>query len=82
MLTPEQAVLVSILTCMAGAALTLLAARNKVVAGWLAFLVTGGTAFLILSAVFQVLTPGPRRIRQSSGSCRGWDSPSASTWMD
>jgi formate hydrogenlyase subunit 3/multisubunit Na+/H+ antiporter MnhD subunit len=59
MLTPEQAVLVSILTCMAGAALTLLAARNKLVAGWLAFLVTSGTAFLILSAVFQVLTRGP-----------------------
>ncbi len=59
MLTPEQAVLVSILTCMAGAALTLLLARNKLVAGWLAFLVTGGTALLVLSAVFQVLTRGP-----------------------
>ncbi|MGB9199313.1 MAG: proton-conducting transporter membrane subunit [Terriglobales bacterium] len=59
MLTPEQAVLVSILTCMAGAALTLLVARNKLVAGWLAFLVTGGTALLVLSAVFQVLTRGP-----------------------
>ena len=59
MLNPEQAVLVSILTCMAGAALTLLVARNKLVAGWLAFLVTGGTALLVLSAVFQVLTRGP-----------------------
>ena len=59
MLTPEQAVLASILTCIAGAALTLLVARNKVVAGWLAFLVTGGTAVLILSAVFEVLTGGP-----------------------
>ena len=59
MLNPEQAVLVSILTCMAGAALTLLVARNKLVAGWLAFLVTGGTALLVLSAIFQVLTRGP-----------------------
>jgi formate hydrogenlyase subunit 3/multisubunit Na+/H+ antiporter MnhD subunit len=59
MLTPEQAVLVSILACIAGAALTLLVARNKLVAGWLAFAITSGTAILILSAVFKVLTAGP-----------------------
>ena len=59
MLTPEQAVLASILVCMAGAALTLLVARNKLLAGWLAFAVTTGTAVLILSAVWRVLTVGP-----------------------
>jgi hydrogenase-4 component B len=59
MLTPEQAVLGSILTCGAGAVLTLLVARNKLVAGWLAFVVTSGTAVLILSAVWKVLTVGP-----------------------
>ena len=42
MLTPEQAVLVSLLTCIAGAALTLLVSRSKLVAGWLAFPVTAG----------------------------------------
>ncbi len=59
MLNPEQAVLVSILSCVAGAILTLLVSRNKTLAGWLAFLVTLGTAVLIFSAVFRVLTIGP-----------------------
>jgi len=59
MLTPEQAVLVSILTCMAGAALTLVVARHKLIAGWIAFLVTSATAFLIVSAVFEVFMRGP-----------------------
>jgi formate hydrogenlyase subunit 3/multisubunit Na+/H+ antiporter MnhD subunit len=59
MLTPEQAVLVSLLTCIAGAVLTLLVARSKLLAGWLAFAITTGTAILILSAVFKVLWIGP-----------------------
>jgi hydrogenase-4 component B len=59
MMTPEQAVLVSILACVAGAALTLLVSRSKLVAGWLAFLITSGTGILILLAVFKVLTAGP-----------------------
>jgi formate hydrogenlyase subunit 3/multisubunit Na+/H+ antiporter MnhD subunit len=59
MLTPEQAVLASMIACIAGAVLTLLVARNKLVAGWVAFGVTTGTAILILSAVFQVLWIGP-----------------------
>jgi len=59
MMTPEQAVLASILLCIAGAALTLLVSRNKTVAGWLCFVVTAGTAVLILSAVARVLTTGP-----------------------
>jgi formate hydrogenlyase subunit 3/multisubunit Na+/H+ antiporter MnhD subunit len=59
MLTPEQAVLVSLLTCIAGAVLTLLVSRSKLLAGWLAFAITTGTAILILSAVFKVLLIGP-----------------------
>ncbi|MFZ2643335.1 MAG: proton-conducting transporter membrane subunit [Verrucomicrobiia bacterium] len=59
MMTPEKAVVASILLCMAGAALTLLVSRNKTVAGWLAFIVTAATAGLIFSAVAHVLTAGP-----------------------
>ena len=59
MITAEQAVAVSILSCVAGAVLTLVVSRNKTVAGWLAFLVTAGTAVLIFSATARVLTAGP-----------------------
>jgi len=59
MMTPEQAVLVSIFTCIAGAVLTLLVSRSKMLAGWLAFLITAATAVIILSAVVEVLTAGP-----------------------
>jgi len=59
MLTPEQAVIVSIVTCVAGAVLSLLVSRNKTVAGWLAFLVTTATAVLIMSAAARVLISGP-----------------------
>ena len=59
MMTPEQAVVASILLCLAGAGLTLLAARNRTLAGWIAFLVTAATAGLILFAVVRVLTAGP-----------------------
>src|SRR5438552_14585440 len=59
MLTPEQAVFASILSCVAGALLTLLVSRNKTAAGWLAFVVTSGTAVLVSSAVFTVLSRGP-----------------------
>ncbi|MGA2176764.1 MAG: proton-conducting transporter membrane subunit [Verrucomicrobiota bacterium] len=58
MMTPEQAVFASILLCLAGAVLTLLAARNRTLAGWLAFLVTAATAALIFSAVATVLAGG------------------------
>ena len=58
MMSPEQAVFASILACIAGAGLTLLVSRNKLFAGWLAFLVTAGTASLIGSAVWRVLTLG------------------------
>ena len=59
MLTPEQAVLVSIFACVAGAVLTLLVSHFKTVAGWLAFLVTAGTAALIATVSLRVLAAGP-----------------------
>jgi formate hydrogenlyase subunit 3/multisubunit Na+/H+ antiporter MnhD subunit len=59
MMSPEQAVVVSILICLAGAALTLLVSRSKTAAGWLAFLITAATSALILSAVAKVLMDGP-----------------------
>ncbi len=59
MLTPEQAVVASILICLGGAVLTLLVARHKTVAGWLAFAITVVTGVLILSAVARVLIHGP-----------------------
>jgi formate hydrogenlyase subunit 3/multisubunit Na+/H+ antiporter MnhD subunit len=59
MMTPEQAVVASILLCLAGAGVTLLVARNRTLAGWVAFLVTAATAALILFAVVRVLTAGP-----------------------
>ena len=59
MMTAEQAVAASIVLCAAGAALALALARFRALAGWLAFLATGGTAVLILGAVHRVLTAGP-----------------------
>ena len=59
MMSPEQAVVVSILICLAGAVLTLLVSRSKTAAGWLAFLITATTSALILSAVAKVLMDGP-----------------------
>jgi len=70
MLTPEQAVFASILSCVAGALLTLLLSRNKTAAGWLAFVVTTGTAVLVSSAVYRVLTRGP-----SPHACEFWAIP-------
>ena len=58
MMTPEQAVFVSILLCIAGAVATWLTARWRTLAGWLAFLVTAATAALIFGAVGMVLTGG------------------------
>ena len=57
-MTPEQAVFASILICIAGAVLTLLTARDRTLAGWLAFLATAATAALIFSAVAHVLAGG------------------------
>jgi len=59
MMTPEQAVFAAILVCIGGALLTLALARNRVAAGWLAFLFTTASAVLIFDAVAQVLAKGP-----------------------
>lgn len=64
MLTPEQAVVVSILVCLVGAGLTLLVSRRKESAGWLAFAVTAVTGGMVLWAVAQVLTHGPAQPAQ------------------
>jgi hypothetical protein len=50
MMTPEQAVLASILICVAGAIATLLVSRYRTVAGWLSFLVTATTAVSMWTA--------------------------------
>lgn len=59
MMSPELAVLVSLLICIGGALLTLLVSRNRIVAGWTAFLVTTTTAGFIFYAGAMVLTTGP-----------------------
>ena len=83
MMTPEQAVFASILICIAGAALTLLTARNRTLAGWLAFLATAATAALIFFAVATVLAGGASaRLRIVSERCRPSVSPCACMWTD
>ncbi len=58
MMTPEKAVFASMLVCIAGALLTWLTARNRTLAGWLAFLVTAASATLVFLAVGTVLAGG------------------------
>jgi len=58
MMSPEQAVVVSILICIAGAVLTLAVSQSKVLAGWVAFFATTATAVLIFSAAAGVLSGG------------------------
>ena len=55
MITPEQAVLIAILLCLAGAPVTLVASRRRTLAGWLAFAVTATAALVILFAVTRLL---------------------------
>jgi formate hydrogenlyase subunit 3/multisubunit Na+/H+ antiporter MnhD subunit len=71
MMTPEQAVLASILICAAGAIVTLLVSRYRNLAGWLSFLVTAATGVLILSAVSRVLIAGP----SEHPTTFGWTTP-------
>ena len=59
MMTSEQAIAASISLCLAGAVLTLLVARNKTVAGWVAFVITASSAALICVGVAQVFIKGP-----------------------
>ena len=59
MMTPEQAVAISIVSCVGGAVLTLVVSRSKTVAGWIAFLVTAESAALMFAATARVLAAGP-----------------------
>ncbi|HKW68017.1 MAG TPA: proton-conducting transporter membrane subunit [Terriglobales bacterium] len=58
MMGPEQAVVAAILVCIAGAAVTLLTARHKVLAGWCAFAATAASSLLIFGAARRVLLHG------------------------
>jgi len=58
-LTPEQAVVASIVICIVGALVTLIVSRSKTVAGWVAFCFTAATSGLIFYAVAHVLRFGP-----------------------
>jgi formate hydrogenlyase subunit 3/multisubunit Na+/H+ antiporter MnhD subunit len=59
MITPEQAVVYSIVICIGGAVATLLVSQSKSVAGWISFFATLATAVLIFTACAGVLTGGP-----------------------
>ena len=83
MMTPEKAVFASILICIAGAALTWLTARNRTLAGWLAFLATAATAALVFFAVATVLAGGASARSESFlQRCRPSVSPCACMWTD
>lgn len=71
-MSAEQLVLSAILLCIGGALLTLLASRNKTVAGWLAFLVTTASAVLVIRAVWRVLATGA-----SAHAAEFWSMPHA-----
>jgi formate hydrogenlyase subunit 3/multisubunit Na+/H+ antiporter MnhD subunit len=58
-MTPEQSVIAAIAICITGAVVTLLTARNKDVAGWLAFGFTAAAAVVMALAVGHVLGAGP-----------------------
>jgi len=57
-MTPEQAVVYSILICVGGAVATLLLSQSKALAGWLSFLAVSATAVLIFTACGTVLGGG------------------------
>jgi formate hydrogenlyase subunit 3/multisubunit Na+/H+ antiporter MnhD subunit len=70
MLTPEQLIVAAILTCIGASLLTLVAARNKTLAGVLAFLATVASATMVLCAVAHVFRLGP-----SPNSAAFWAMP-------
>ncbi len=57
-MTAEQAVFAAIASCSAGALVTLLAARRRMLAGWLAFSFTALSALFVAAAGIQVLSGG------------------------
>ena len=58
MITPEKAVVASILICLGGAILALLVSRFRTLAGWVTFFCTTATAVLIFYAAFGVFMHG------------------------
>jgi len=70
MMTAEQAVFAAILVCLAGALLTVPAAKNRTLAGVLGFLAAALSASLVFYAVWRVLTLGP-----SSEPAAFWSRP-------
>ncbi len=58
-MSPEQAIIISLFACIAGAVLTLAVSRRRTLAGWITFFTTSFTAVLIASASLSVLTAGP-----------------------
>src|SRR5512137_236248 len=58
MMTPEQAVVYSILICVGGAAAALLLSKSRALAGWVSFLAISATAVLIFNAGATVLSGG------------------------
>lgn len=59
MMTPESAVLNSVLICVVGAVATLVVSKSKVLAGLLALLTTAVTGVLMVPAALGVLANGP-----------------------
>ncbi|HTF99481.1 MAG TPA: proton-conducting transporter membrane subunit [Nitrospirota bacterium] len=58
-MSPELLILIAILTCMAGAVLTLATSQSRMLSGWLAFIVTLLTGVIIFFAAGTVLSHGP-----------------------
>lgn len=58
MMSPEQAVVYSILICLGGAVVTLLLSQSKSLAGWVSFLCVSATAVLTFQAGATVLAGG------------------------
>ena len=58
MMNPEQAVFAALLTCGAGAGITLLLARTRALAGWLAVAATAVSSLLVALAAVQALRHG------------------------
>ena len=59
MMIPENAVVAAILTCIAGALITLVCARQRTLAGWISFVVTSASAALVIIGCSRALLLGP-----------------------
>jgi hydrogenase-4 component B len=57
-MSPEHAIFAAIMTCIAGAGITLLAARFRAAAGWIAFVVTAASGSMVVLACVRVWLPG------------------------